>query len=127
VDDTLLSYMRCALAPTEELARAGWDEGSSDPHNPMNTMARLVEPCNFNTEAKVLETLLAWCDRQMAAYGSSLQSDLDEVEREATPWLTVQMLRALISEKRTVLGLQRELRARNQLLKEGCPLDQLYV
>ena len=127
VDDTLLSYMRCAVAPADELMVAGWDMSSIDVNMPMDTMARLVEPCNFNTEAKVLETLLSWCDRQMAGYGSSLQSDLEEVESEATPWLNVQVLRALISEKKTVLGLQKELRAKNQLLKEGCPLDQLYV
>ena len=38
-----------------------------------------------------------------------------------------QVLRALVSEKRTLMGLQRQLRDRMQQLKEGCPLETLYV
>lgn len=53
VDDTLLSYMRCALAPIEELEAAGWDSNSELWSLPMDSMSRLVDPVNFNTEAKV--------------------------------------------------------------------------
>jgi hypothetical protein len=55
IDDTLLSYVRCAVAPPEQLLQAGWLENwsSSDPGDlPLDTMARLVQPVDFNTEAK---------------------------------------------------------------------------
>lgn len=57
IDDTLLSYMRCCVAPKEHLEDAGWRSewtpDSGDPNLPLDVMSRLVEPVDFNTEAKV--------------------------------------------------------------------------
>ena len=57
IDDTLLSYVRCAVAPEAQLLQAGWqtswNDASGDRSLPMDTMARLVDPIDFNTEAKV--------------------------------------------------------------------------
>ena len=38
----------------------------------------------------------------------------------------MQVLRALLSEKEAIAGVQKQLRATMQQLKEGCPLDTLY-
>lgn len=57
IDDTLLSYMRCCVAPKDHLTRAGWkpewtpEAGPAD--LPLDVMSKLVEPVDFNTEAKV--------------------------------------------------------------------------
>ena len=57
IDDTLLSYVRCAVAPEAQLLQAGWQtswtEGGPNRDLPLDTMARLVDPIDFNTEAKV--------------------------------------------------------------------------
>lgn len=70
---------------------------------------------------------MAWCDAQLAGYTSAVQNDLEEMQEQTTPWIRAQVLRALVSEKRTLMGLQRQLRDRMQQLKEGCPLETLYV
>eukprot|EP01025_Chloroclados_australasicus_P047518 TRINITY_DN5334_c1_g1_i2.p1 TRINITY_DN5334_c1_g1~~TRINITY_DN5334_c1_g1_i2.p1 ORF type:complete len:255 (+),score=17.81 TRINITY_DN5334_c1_g1_i2:45-767(+) len=122
--------MRCSLAPKDIVLEAGWvtdwskDDGDAD--LPLNTMSRLVDPIDFNTEAKILETLSAWCDKQLAGYATALQTDLSDLDDETTPWLRQQVLRALIAEKQTIVGLQKELRGKMQQLKEGCPLETLY-
>lgn len=76
---------------------------------------------------QVLEALLGWCEGQLAGYTSAVQNDEEEMAQPATPWLRTQVLRALVSEKKTLMGLQRQLRDRMQQLKEGCPLETLYV
>ena len=78
------------------------------------------------TSVQVLETILAWVDRQLRAYPSSVQSDLEEVALPSTSWLRVQTLRALISEKNALLGIQRKVKEHKQDLREGCPLETLY-
>lgn len=128
LDDTLLCYVRCAVAPASELRRAGWTgDAPSDGNEPLDVMAALSEPTDYATEALVLETIMAWCERQTAGYASTLASDTEEVAAESTPWLSRQVLRALVSEKRSICGVQKELRSRLQMLKEGCPLDSLYT
>lgn len=77
--------------------------------------------------SQVLEALLGWCEGQLAGYTSAVQNDEEEMAQPATPWLRTQVLRALVSEKKTLMGLQRQLRDRMQQLKEGCPLETLYV
>jgi hypothetical protein len=69
---------------------------------------------------------MGWCDRQLQSYSCAIQNDREELDDEATSWLRAQVLRALLSEKSALLGIQRELRDRMQQLKEGCPLDTLY-
>ena len=78
-------------------------------------------------DVQVLEALLGWCEGQLAGYTSAVQNDEEEMAQPATPWLRTQVLRALVSEKKTLMGLQRQLRDRMQQLKEGCPLETLYV
>ena len=56
IDDTLLSYVRSAVAPASHLKQFGWDGSWKEGDNadaPLDTMARLVDPIDFNTEAKV--------------------------------------------------------------------------
>lgn len=69
IDDTLLSYMRCCVAPKEHLVDAGWRSewtpDGGDPNLPLDVMSRLVEPIDFNTEAKVCSCWL--CAAQGAA------------------------------------------------------------
>lgn len=81
----------------------------------------------FRSGAQVLETLTEWCDAQLARYATAVQNDQSELKEEKTSWLRQQALRALISEKQTLMGLQRQTRDRMQQLKEGCPLETLYV
>jgi Rubisco LSMT substrate-binding len=76
---------------------------------------------------QVLETLAEWCDTQLARYSTAVQNDQAELQDDNTSWLRQQVLRALISEKQTIMGLQRQTRDRMQQLKEGCPLETLYV
>jgi hypothetical protein len=57
IDDTLLSYMRCCVAPKDHLQKAGWksdwtiETGPAD--LPLEVMSKLAGPVDFNTEAKV--------------------------------------------------------------------------
>jgi hypothetical protein len=58
IDDTLLSFVRCSVAPEEHLLQIGWRPdwqpgAGEDMQLPLNTMARLADPIDFNTEAKV--------------------------------------------------------------------------
>ena len=60
IDDTLMSYMRCCVTPKEQLVDAGWRSDwtpdGGNPDLPLDVMSRLVEPVDFNTEAKVRST-----------------------------------------------------------------------
>lgn len=40
---------------------------------------------------QVLETLMAWCDAQLAGYTSAVQNDLEEMHEQTTPWIRVQV------------------------------------
>ena len=57
IDDTLLSYVRCAVASEEQLRKAGWagewQRGQGLDDVPLDVMARLVQPDDINTEARV--------------------------------------------------------------------------
>lgn len=58
IDDTLLSFVRCSVAPEEYLLKLGWrpdwrPDDAAAPHLPLDTMARLADPIDFNTEANV--------------------------------------------------------------------------
>lgn len=57
IDDTLLSYVRCAVASEEQLRKAGWTgewaRGQGNDDMPLDVMARLVQPDDINTEARV--------------------------------------------------------------------------
>jgi hypothetical protein len=62
IDDTLLSFVRCAVAAETQLLAAGWSTswvqgqpGGSD-DLPLDVMAKLVTPVDFNTEARVSPT-----------------------------------------------------------------------
>jgi hypothetical protein len=76
---------------------------------------------------QVLETLLTWCEHQLKEYPTAIQNDREELNNPKTTWLRVQALRALVAEKEAVVGMQTELRDRMQQLKEGCPLETLYI
>jgi hypothetical protein len=59
IDDTLLSFVRCAVASEAQILAAGWSPnwahgqpGGND-DLPLDVMAKLVTPVDFNTEARV--------------------------------------------------------------------------
>ena len=68
IDETLLSYMRAAVAPARQLYEAGWSAGAASHSDDagLDTMAQLQDPVDFNTEAKVqlcsiCSALAAYC------------------------------------------------------------------
>lgn len=67
IDETLLSYMRAAVAPARQLQEAGWVPGaaSSNDDAGLDTMAQLQDPVDFNTEAKVR------CSAGLCSFGVS--------------------------------------------------------
>ncbi|GFH17086.1 acetolactate synthase, partial [Haematococcus lacustris] len=67
-------------------------------------MGSLGQPSSRTTEQAVLQALAGWLAQAAAAYPSTLEEDLAELERPETAWLRRQVLLALSSEKKALRG-----------------------
>lgn len=145
-DTTGLTVLRASLASEAELVRAGWKmrASPSDVGAAARALGRLSRPDGAATEAAVLSALASYCGRALAAYSSSLADDEAELAallgdessgdessgggsgEEDTRRQRVQVLRALISEKRALTGSAAAVAKWQEALAAGTPVAELY-
>lgn len=145
-DTTGLTVLRAALATEAELVRSGWrlKAGPRDTGLAARALGRLSEPGGAATEAAVLGALEQYCSRALAAYPTTLQQDETEmgaiiehqkqlqgqnghVEQQRERHLRLQVLRALVSEKRALTGTAAAVAEWQVRLAGGCLPSELYA
>lgn len=136
-DTTGLTMLRAALAGEAELVKAGWRvrAGPKDMAAAARAMGRLAQAENAGTEAAVLNALAGYCGRVLAAYPTTLQQDEEEMGRvimeqqqgrEEGQELRLQVLRALVCEKRALAGTAAAVVEWQRRLQGGCHPSELY-
>ncbi|KAL6745779.1 hypothetical protein V8C86DRAFT_2967048 [Haematococcus lacustris] len=123
-----LAYLRAALASDADLVRAGWRLRASEADTELacRVMGSLGQPSSRTTEQAVLQALAGWLAQAAAAYPSTLEEDLAELERPETAWLRRQVLLALSSEKKALRGSAAAVGEWLEQLDAGVSLDLLY-
>jgi hypothetical protein len=143
--------LRASLAGEAELVRAGWRvrAGPRDVGAAARALGRLSNPESAATEGALLAALAAYCDQALAGYPSTLAQDEEEAARleaevaetseqqQPRPFaeqtqqqqerhLRLQVLRALIAEKRCLTGTAAAVSGWQARLAAGCPPGELY-
>ncbi|KAJ9520185.1 hypothetical protein QJQ45_030112 [Haematococcus lacustris] len=123
-----LAYLRAALASDADLVRAGWRLRATEADTELacRVMGSLGQPSSRTTEQAVLQALAGWLAQAAAAYPSTLEEDLAELERPETAWLRRQVLLALSSEKKALRGSAAAVGEWLEQLDAGVSLDLLY-
>jgi len=127
-DASVLTWIRAALGSDAELIRAGWRVKATklDVGLACKVMGTLGQPTNEKREMEVLEALHAAVLRAQAAYPTSLEEDLQELQRQDLTWRQRQMRMGLASEKQALQGCLRTVQGWQAKLDAGCNLDDLY-
>lgn len=118
IDDTLLSYVRCAVAPEAQLLQAGWQtgwtDGGADRNLPLDTMARLVDPIDFNTEAKVRPLAVAAVQALQYAWQPACKCSAGGIDFGVAP------SRQMLCKRSVLCKLYPSLELCNVTIKHGC-------
>jgi len=123
-ESSTLAWARAALAPEDLLRRLGWNgSGGESSYKVLGALAAPLEPAE---ESRVLKAVAARVEAAAAAYPSTLEDDLRELQGSGTTWPRQQVLRALASEKQALRGTSQVLAHWRQLLLEGCPPAEAY-
>ena len=131
-DLTSVTWLRAAASSDAELVRAGWriKATAKDVEVACRAMGRLSTPSSKATEQKLLGSLLGFIQRALEAYPSSLQQDEEELqvaEGKEELRVRVQVLRALVSEKRALHGSLTVVQKWLQDVEAGKGLEQVYA
>jgi hypothetical protein len=93
-------------------------------------MGRLSSPSSKATEQKVLGSLVGYIEKALMAYPSNLQQDEEELKRaegQEELRVRVQVLRALVSEKRALQGSLAVVEKWLKDLEAGKELEEVYA
>jgi len=146
-DTTGLTVLRATLATEAELVRAGWRvrAGPRDVGLAARTLGRLSQPESVATETVVLSALSAYCRSALQGYPTALEEDEAEMaqiiaeqqqggggageqqQQQQQHYSRLQVLRALVSEKRALTGTAAAVAEWQARLASGCPPSELYA
>lgn len=132
-DESILSWVRAAVATPEELAGFGWDAAGDDGQRLASALAvtaRLTRPASASNEARALESLEAAVGEVLSRYASSLQQDAAELEALCAAGEgssgRASVLRALVGEKTALRNTAQAVAERRAMLRDGAGLDELW-
>ncbi|GAX78440.1 hypothetical protein CEUSTIGMA_g5881.t1 [Chlamydomonas eustigma] len=128
-DITTVAWVRAALATDAELIKAGWryKATAEDVELACRVMGTLSDPISKQNESKVLAAFSAAAMEQLSSYPTSLEQDEEEERDPLTGMTRRHVLRALISEKRSLVGTISVIKEWTMKLEAGLPLEELYA
>ncbi|KAL2620874.1 hypothetical protein R1flu_001079 [Riccia fluitans] len=138
VDENILAWTRAAVASHKELSEAGWKEDTATSmwqhHVASSAMAHFSRAISRENEGEVLRRILWACEDLLNRYPTSLDEDVAALTANDAggtkvvplPWAKQQAVRALVSEKRALIGARQHLWEALKKLRSGVPVHQLY-
>lgn len=127
-DEAAVTWARACLATDAELVVAGWrvKATAKDTDLACRVMGTISQPSNSATEQKVVAAFESAIVKLLALYPTSLEDDLQSLQRPDMPYVRKQITRAIASEKKALVAAQAVVNGWQQRMREGCGPSDVY-